>query len=111
MKSIISITAAIALATMDLIITGAAFIADRSKIAEMILIVVAFTALAAVFFRRRWLIFIAQNIVSILIVAQVIRYGKRIKATDIGVAIGLIVFGNTLAWLIARSIPQTPQVA
>lgn len=104
MKLPIAIIAFLVIAFMDFLIIVAAFLGEPRN-GNIIIIVMVLGILIAVLFRKPLLVFTAQNIVTFLVAVNPMRYWNRYDAADIKLAVGVMIIGNILAWLIARAIP------
>ena len=99
--------AAVALAALDWLILVAFFYA-RSSGTEFVPIAMVIGVLAAIWLRQRWLLFVVQSIVTLLMLISLVELGADLKAVDVISAVGLSALGYALAWLVARAISLRP---
>lgn len=100
----IAVLAFIALAVLDYMLIGAAFLGRPKDGDPLTLVVVAGFALALVL-RQRWLVFAAQNVVTVLGLVRGLQVGADLRLSDLAGFVLTVLLGNLLAWLIARAIP------
>lgn len=111
-RTAIAICAAIALGAMDLFLMSVAFLYRPAASAWMIgFVLIAFAV--ALLFRVAWLVFVAQNLVTAVLLYRAVEYSllgldrsQDSDVTSLIVLVGVIVLCNILAWLIARALPM-----
>lgn len=113
MRLAVAAIAAVLLIGLDYMIVAASFLGEPRP-GEIMLIALALVMAVAVWLRRRWIVFLMQSAVAVLMLARLVQsLGSSIQVnSSMSPAMGYVAFavqlalGYVLAWLIARAIPR-----
>lgn len=112
-RSVVALCAAAALITLDYILAAVAYLFIPPG--EWLFVVWLFALIAGIAYRQRWLIFVVQSVITILLTYRMVQSfqteGIQTSGSEIGSLLfisALLVLGYVFAWLIARALPGRP---
>jgi len=111
-KAAVAIIAGVILVGIDWLLLATAFLYSPTP-ADWIGVVGLLAFSVAISLRIRWLIFVIQNAVTILLIVRTIQYFQSDLPREYGLlsvqsafVVASILITNFLAWLVARALPQ-----